>query len=123
MIKSRCVNIGIDNSSQFDPVYLSHMVTRIIKNIDFGFEEKNLNLKFKKNKKFFTCEDTQSFIEIEGICLYLNLSAKDYEEARDGVIVDEEAIVPPEKAADWLLRNVPGDICKEKLDYERFLEI
>ena len=35
----------------------------------------------------------------------------------------EEAIISPEKAADWLRRNVPGDINKEKLDYERFLEI
>tara|TARA_B110000285_G_C15064938_1_gene584552 strand:- start:471 stop:593 length:123 start_codon:yes stop_codon:yes gene_type:complete len=40
----------------------------------------------------------------------LNLSPEDYDEARDGVMMGEETIVPPEKAADWLLRNVPGDI-------------
>ena len=121
MIKSRCVNIGIDNSTQFNPVYLSHMVNRIIKNIEFNFEDSKSN--FKKNKQFFTSKETLSFIEIEGICLYLNLTSEDYDEAREGILLDEETIVPPEKAGEWLGRNVPGNICREKLDYERFLEI
>jgi hypothetical protein len=39
------------------------------------------------------------------------------------MFMDDDPIVAKERAGDWLHRNVPGDICKDKLDFERFLEI
>ena len=33
-------------------------------------------------KDFFTSENSKSFVELEGIRLYLNMSEEDFEEAR-----------------------------------------
>lgn len=78
---------------------------------------------FFDDKDYFTNKARRSHVDLEGIRLYVNMTEEDLEEARDGMIVEEERIVPPDKAAAWLHRNIPGDIHKEKLDYERFLEI
>lgn len=120
MIKSRFMNIGIDNSAQFDPVYMSHMVNRIIRHMEFDWEIRGMSK--ARNKKLFTSKK-ESFVELEGVKLLVNLTEADYEEARDGVLMQDLVIVTPERAADWMRRNIPGNITKEELDYARFREI
>ena len=44
------------------------MVNRIIKNIDFNFEDSSLISRLN-NKKSFTSKETQSFVEMEAISL------------------------------------------------------
>ena len=75
-----------------------------------------------RNKKLFTSAK-ESFVELEGVKLRVNLTEADYEEARDGALMQDSVIVTPERAAAWMRRNIPGNITKEELDYARFREI
>ena len=59
------------------------MVNRIIRNIEFpDHMDQQYDETVVRLKDFFTSENSKSFVELEGIRLYLNMSEEDFEEAR-----------------------------------------
>ena len=80
MMKSRFINIGIDNSYQFEPIYMSYMVNRIINHIEFGFKKSD----GMTMQEYQTNVPTQipSRVTVNSTKLRLCLSKEAYNEAR-----------------------------------------
>lgn len=117
MIKSRFINVGVDQSSQFEPFMMSQMANRIIKNIKFDFEKTNLC------KKKLMRDSVNNTVYVSGVWLRINLTEHDFREARDYIKIGENDVVKPEAADKWVFENLKGMITKDDLDYMRYREI
>ena len=78
MGKSRIISVGIDNTPQFQPTYLSYLANKIILNIPFDFHQRKSKSKEITKKKIV---DRKKFIDIEGIRLAITMTEKDYDYA------------------------------------------
>ena len=68
MAKSRIFAIGIDNTYQFQPTFLSFLVNKIIVNIPFDFHQKKYKTKEKTKERFV---NRKKVIDIDGVRLAL----------------------------------------------------
>ena len=110
MMKSRCMNVGVDHSYQFEPIMMARIANRIIKNIKFTNRDRSMA---KLTKKV-------NLVLIDGVIIKVKMTEEDFDEAYDGYIEGKKDIVSPEKADKWILDNVQGKISKEELDHTRY---
>lgn len=71
MAKSRFVSVGIDNTQQFQPTYLSFLVNRIIRVIPFDFHQRHSKTKEATKRRFV---NRKKMIPIDGVQLAVNLT-------------------------------------------------
>ena len=120
MAKSRFKAVGIDNTHQFEPAYMSKLVDKIINHINFDFVEK-YNSKSKTKEKWV---GKNTSVNVEGKDIILKLSERDYDEAcKKAYFGQTENFVGVDNATDWIYRNVYGQITKEELDNMRVKEV
>ena len=72
LIKSRFFNIGSDISYQFEPDYMSHMVNKIISNVDFDVKEKKRSHMETRARLI----DRINYVDIGGVDLKIKLNAE-----------------------------------------------
>jgi len=113
MIKSRFVNIGHDNSDQFESLRISIIINKAIYKA-IQDDEKRFHSK-KSMEKYYI--DKERIILTEQVPLKVFLSEKDFK-----MVMDNKP-VPQDEADEWLVRCVVGNIYKDDLDNERTNEI
>ena len=70
LIKGRFWNIGIDNSKQFEPVYMSMLADKIISYIDFDMNQYKRT--FMKTEKYYI--DKVRIVYVNGMPIKIKLN-------------------------------------------------
>ena len=109
--RSRFMKSGIDNSEQFEDVYMSYLVNKIIQAM--VFKGKKYNKKFNASNFI----DKQRSIEIQAIDIKVKLSAADFNHIKQKI--DEKEMlnfVDEHDSITWIQRCIVGGITKAQLD-------
>lgn len=120
MGKSRFISVGIDNTPQFQPTYLSFLANKIIQFIPFDFHQKYNKTRRATKRQFI---NRKKFIELEGIRLAMTLQEKDFDKAYRQTYFKQKNIVMPEEAEAWIFNNVYGNITPDALNDQRVHEL
>ena len=112
ILKSRFLQVGIDQSLQFEEVYMSKLIQRIIENMDFDLlQEKRSHA---ATKKLFT--KYKNKVEVNSVNIIVKMTEAGFNRVFENLILGNKEVVPPAEAHSWVLENLVGDITKEKLE-------
>ena len=104
LIKSRFLNIGVDVSYLFEPMYMSLMVNRIIESIDM--DVKMLKRNHQQTKEHFVNQHRS--VDVEQVGIKIKLSEKAFNEIYEKKFSDpdDKKFVKIKDASEWLHNNV-----------------
>ena len=96
LLKSRCMNIAVDVSYQFEPEYLSRMANLIIDNIDMdvhmtkrdGTSEIEMQKQVAKTRNHYV--DKPRAVTVEGVEIKICLSGEAYDAIFDKKFLDAD---------------------------------
>ena len=105
MGKSRILRVGIDNSYQYEPLYVSKLANKLVQAINFDLDE--VHKSKERTKRYYTKK--QRSLRVEGVLIKVKLTPEDFDDAYLKAYYGEtENFVEPEKATAWVTRNVVG---------------
>ena len=102
MFKSRSTKVGIDNSGQFEPVYMRILAEKIRSSID---------LKIEFAEEFYV--DKERIVQVENVALKIGLTKEAFHD------IKTKKALPNEESTNWIKKQVVGNISKSELDEER----
>ena len=105
MIKSRFMRVGMDNSAQFEPTYMSYLANKVVKEVDLNME--NVDLYYVNKERL---------IQVQGVIIKVAFGQEDFDAIKKGEVVSENM------ATGWIKRCIVGSISKLDLDNERMKE-
>jgi hypothetical protein len=105
MIKSRFMRVGMDNSAQFEPTYMSYLANKVVKDVDLNME--NVDLYYVNKERL---------IQVQGVIIKVAFGQEDFDAIKKGEVVSEKM------ATGWIKRCIVGSISKLDLDNERMKE-
>ena len=111
MAKSKFIKVGVDQTQQFEPIYLSKMINKIVNSMDFDLLQEERS--FCKTKQKYT--RTRN-VQVDGVSIKCKMTEEAFTKAFNKTVLGELEIIPPNEARFWLQENVLGDITKEKLE-------
>jgi len=112
MAKSRCLRIGIDQQKQFEPIYLSKMINKIVENIPFDLlQVKRTHARTKKR-----LVNRVKIVNVEGVYLKLKLDEPTYDKMFKRLVLGEKDKIRPEESVEWIENCLLGNINKKLLD-------
>ena len=104
LIKSRYRKIGIDNSGQFEPLYMKYLVDNITKSVKADISARAQVNKHDNPEDFYI--DKERMVTVEGVSLKVCFTAEDFQT----LITNQEIDVMD--TTNWIKRNVVGKISK-----------
>ena len=98
LIKSRCFKIGVDQSGQFEAVYIQKMIDKIVLSIDFKMR------KSKAEQEIIIKQlGKKTELEVEGIKLKVRIDREECINLKNKLIVEtKEGFVEIDKAQEWI---------------------
>ena len=119
ILKSRLLRVGIDQSMQFEEVYMSKLIQRIIENMDFDLLQERRS--HAATKKLFT--KYKNKVLVNSVNIIVKMTDEGFNQIFENLILENKELVPPDEAHYWVLENLVGEITKEKLENQRILEV
>lgn len=119
LVKSRCMKTGINQELMFNELYMSKMINRIFKKVDFDLAQKNR--RFEETRKYFTSKVIK--IEVNQVPVWLAITPEGFETVWKNLMLEEMYLVPPDEAPLWMEQNILGNPVRRDLDKQRFCEL